>query len=108
MYFMRADKMLELIQRAEMEDVQLDADKLIEHYLPEYQVSTYEYTGYLADIDSIPAYFNANMEMLEKNKFSALVPRQPKRHHKSEERGTDLLFERGTCEKCPVRYGLRH
>ncbi|SYZ79183.1 glucose-1-phosphate adenylyltransferase subunit GlgD [Trichococcus shcherbakoviae] len=72
MYFMRVDKMLELIQRAELEDVQLDADKLIEHYLPEYQISTYEYTGYLADIDSIPAYFNANMEMLEKNKFSSL------------------------------------
>lgn len=72
MYFMRADKMLELIQRAELEGLNLDADKLIEHYLPEYQVNTYEYTGYLANIDSIPAYFNANMEMLEKNKFSAL------------------------------------
>lgn len=72
MYFMRADKMLELIQRAEAEDVQLDSDKLIEHYLPDYQVNTYEYTGYMANIDSIPAYFNANMEMLEKNKFSSL------------------------------------
>jgi len=72
MYFMRAEKMLELIQRAEMENVQLDSDQLIEHYLPEYQVNTYEYTGYMANIDSIPAYFNANMEMLEKNKFSAL------------------------------------
>lgn len=72
MYFMRADKMLELIQRASDEELNLDSDKLIEHYLPEYQVSTYEYTGYLANIDSIPAYFDANMEMLEKNKFSAL------------------------------------
>lgn len=72
MYFMRADKMLELIQRAEAEDVQLDSDKLIEHYLSDYQVNTYEYTGYMANIDSIPAYFNANMEMLEKNKFSSL------------------------------------
>ena len=72
MYFMRADKMLELIHRAEIEELNLDSDKLIEHYLPEYQVNTYEYTGYLANIDSIPAYFNANMEMLEKNKFSAL------------------------------------
>lgn len=72
MYFMRADKMLELIQRAEAEDVQLDSDKLIEHYMPEYQINTYEYTGYMANIDSIPAYFNANMEMLEKNKFSSL------------------------------------
>lgn len=72
MYFMRVDKMLELIQRAELESVQLDADKLIEHYLPEYQINTYEYTGYMANVDSIPAYFNANMEMLEKNKFSAL------------------------------------
>lgn len=72
MYFLRADKMLELIQRAELEGVQLDSDKLIEHYLPEYQINTYEYTGYMANIDSIPAYFNANMEMLEKNKFSAL------------------------------------
>ena len=72
MYFMRADKMLELIQRAEAEDVQLDSGKLIEHYMPEYQINTYEYTGYMANIDSIPAYFNANMEMLEKNKFSSL------------------------------------
>ena len=72
MYFMRADKMLELIQRAELEGLTLDSDKLIEHYLPEYQVSTYEYTGYMANIDSIDAYFKANMEMLEKNKFSAL------------------------------------
>lgn len=64
MYFMRADKMLELIQRTEAEDVQLDSDKLIEHYMPEYQINTYEYTGYMANIDSIPAYFNANMEML--------------------------------------------
>ena len=72
MYFMRADKMLELIQRAELEGLTLDSDKLIEHYLPEYQVNTYEYTGYMANIDSIDAYFKANMEMLEKNKFSAL------------------------------------
>ncbi|PTQ85232.1 glucose-1-phosphate adenylyltransferase [Trichococcus patagoniensis] len=72
MYFMRADKMLELIQRAELENVQLDSDKLIEKYLPEYQVNTYEYTGYMANIDSIDAYFAASMEMLEKNKFSAL------------------------------------
>lgn len=72
MYFMRVDKMLELVQRAEIEGLNLDSDKLIEHYLPEYQVNTYEYTGYMANIDSIPAYFNANMEMLEKNKFSAL------------------------------------
>ena len=69
---LKIDKMLELIQRAEAEDVQLDSGKLIEHYMPEYQINTYEYTGYMANIDSIPAYFNANMEMLEKNKFSSL------------------------------------
>lgn len=72
MYFMRADKMMELIQRATEEGFYADSNQLIEYYLSDNQVSAYEYTGYLADISTIEDYYNANMEMLEKNKFTAL------------------------------------
>lgn len=78
MYFMRADKMLELIQRAEAGGCNRFG-QLIEHYMPEYQINTYEYTGYMANIDSIPAY-SMNMNA-GKEQILIFVPRKPKRHH---------------------------
>ena len=42
----------------------------------EIKVSGYEYTGYLKAIEDIATYFEANMDMLEEDKFNALFYRE--------------------------------
>jgi glucose-1-phosphate adenylyltransferase len=37
------------------------------------QASAYEYTGYLSNIHDIPSYFEANMDMLDPQKFMTLL-----------------------------------
>lgn len=43
---------------------------------PEIKISGYEYTGYLKAIEDIASYFQANMDMLDEEKFNALFYRE--------------------------------
>ena len=43
---------------------------------PESKVAGYEYTGYLKAIEDIASYFEANMDMLDEDKFNALFYRE--------------------------------
>lgn len=43
---------------------------------PEIKISGYEYTGYLKAIEDIASYFEANMDMLDEDKFNALFYRE--------------------------------
>lgn len=72
MYVISVAKLNELIDRAVEEDVYMEVDELIQHYLLEGTVNAYEYTGYTANIDSIGRYYQANMDMLERSKFTAV------------------------------------
>lgn len=72
MYVLSVEKVLEILQRAQEEACYMELDALIQRYLLDYTVNVYEYTGYAASIDSIKQYYRANMEMLDRSKFSAL------------------------------------
>lgn len=71
-YFLSVNKMLEIIGRSEEQGLRLDADRLIAHYLKDYDVNPREYTGHLALVDSIDSYYEANMELLDKGTFNKL------------------------------------
>ncbi|MDO4432582.1 MAG: glucose-1-phosphate adenylyltransferase subunit GlgD [Aerococcaceae bacterium] len=73
MYLISVAKLNEIIDRAVEEGVYMEVDELIQHYLLDYAVNTYEYTGYTANIDSIDRYYRANMDMLDRAKFTALL-----------------------------------
>ncbi|UJF16528.1 glucose-1-phosphate adenylyltransferase subunit GlgD [Jeotgalibaca sp. MA1X17-3] len=71
-YFLSVRKMLEIIARSEEEGLRLDADRLVSHYLKDYDVNPREYPSYLALVDSIESYYEANMELLDKEVFNEL------------------------------------
>lgn len=72
MYLVKSEIMLEIIDRAETENIYMELDDLISHYINEYTLYPYEYTGYAANIDSIEKYYHANMDMLERPKYNSL------------------------------------
>lgn len=72
MYVLTVDKMMDLINRAREEEVYEELDDLIQHYIHDLSINSYEYTGYAASMDSIETYYAANMEMLDRAKFTAL------------------------------------
>lgn len=72
MYVISVETLNALIQRAIAEEVYLEMDELIQHYLLDFKVNPYKYTGYSANIDSISRYYKANMDMLDRQKFVAL------------------------------------
>lgn len=72
----RTDKFLEYLDMAEKRKPPLDAGFLSEYALEAGdKVSGYEYTGYLKDVDTVKAYFEANMDMLEDANYNALFYR---------------------------------
>lgn len=72
MYLLSVDKMNEIIDRAIEDGLYTSLDQVIQHYLLSNSVNAYEYTGYTANIDSIDSYYQANMDMLKRQNFSAL------------------------------------
>ena len=75
-YVLSVHKMLEIIALSQEEGLRLDADRLVAHYLKNYQVSTHQYKGHLSLIDSIDTYYEANMELLDKDKFDNLFRKE--------------------------------
>lgn len=47
--------------------------QLLKNHLTDAGCSAYEYTGYLSNISSVDAYYQANMDMLDSQKFHALL-----------------------------------
>lgn len=72
MYIVSVDFLLELIERAVKEEQYLEIDDLIQYYMLDYSVNPYEYTGYTANIHNIQAYYQANMDMLNRQSFISL------------------------------------
>ena len=73
MYLISVDTMLEIIQRAMDESIYLELDDLIDRYIMDYTTRGYEYTGYLATIDSVKSYYDANMALLDRANFNSLL-----------------------------------
>ncbi|UUX33934.1 glucose-1-phosphate adenylyltransferase subunit GlgD [Fundicoccus culcitae] len=72
MYLISVEKMNEIIDRAIADGQYMELDELIQHYVLDYKTNTYEYTGYAANISSIEQYYRANMDMLDRSKFTAV------------------------------------
>lgn len=72
MTILSADLLLTMIERAEQENMNVDVDQLVEKYLFDYNVAGYDYKGYVANIDSVKAYFDASMQMLKGDYFNRL------------------------------------
>ena len=72
MYLLSVEKMNEIIDQAIEDGLYTSSDQVIQHYLLNQTLNTYEYTGYIANIDSIESYYQANMDMLKRQNFSAL------------------------------------
>lgn len=68
-YMMNVSKLLELIDRAEKEGIHMDIDRLIAYYSQFYQMDAYEHAGPIANLDSIRAYYDANMALLDKDYY---------------------------------------
>ncbi|HHV12967.1 MAG TPA: glucose-1-phosphate adenylyltransferase subunit GlgD [Clostridiales bacterium] len=71
-YILKIDTLNEIMDRANADGVYADVGEVLTAYLPMYHVNAFEYTGYLAGIDSVDAYYDRNMEMLEEAHFNSL------------------------------------
>ncbi|MGX7091390.1 glucose-1-phosphate adenylyltransferase subunit GlgD [Hutsoniella sourekii] len=71
-YIVSADILFEMMERALEDQVYKSINDLILHYINDYTINTYEYTGYTAFIDSIDNYFAANLNMLDRVQFNSL------------------------------------
>lgn len=72
MFMISSEKLLEIIERGIEDKIYLELDDLIEHYINDYTMYPYEYTGFVANVDSIEKYFKANMDMLDRAKYNSL------------------------------------
>lgn len=72
MYLLSVKTLNDIIDRAVDEEVYMEVDELVQHYLLDYTVNPYKYTGYMANIDSIQRYYKANMDMLDRQNFTSL------------------------------------
>lgn len=64
--------MLEIIEKAESQDINQNLDDILIQFLPDYKTVGVEHHGYIANIDSINAYYQASMDMLEAEAYTEL------------------------------------
>ena len=74
MYLLSTNLLLDLVDRAVSSELYLEADALVQHYADSYDTSEYVHRGYVANINSAQAYFEANMDMLSYKHFTSLLP----------------------------------
>lgn len=68
------DVFLSYLERLQNESLLISVKNILNIAIEERnrKISAYEYTGYLKAIEDIPSYFEANMDMLDEDKFNAL------------------------------------
>lgn len=69
MYLLPVKTLLDIIERADKEGIRMDIDRLVGYYLQFFNVNAYEYTGPMENLDSIEAYYRANMNLLDKEHY---------------------------------------
>ena len=74
-FVVSVNRMLEILDRAGREGIQMDIDRLVAYYSQFYQAQGFEYTGPLWNLDSIKAYFQANMDLLDTKTYRDLFLR---------------------------------
>lgn len=72
MTIMPSNILLEIIDKANAENLNDNLDQIIEKYLLDYTVQGYEYKGFVSNIDSVKAYYDTSLSMLEGEAFTSL------------------------------------
>ncbi len=65
--------LVDYLEKAQKEGKNASLSNILKAELADLNSTGYEYTGYLSNISSIKAYYDANMDMLDPVKFSALL-----------------------------------
>ncbi len=71
-FVMSKDFVLEIINSAASRNLYSFEVDVLQHRLKEFKVIGYEFTGYYAQIDGIRAYYQANMELMNRDNRKAL------------------------------------
>ncbi len=72
-YILETERLVTIIQQAEKQKKAEILPQLLKNILGDLQVNLYEYTGYLSNMNSISAFYQANMDMLNTTKQNALL-----------------------------------
>lgn len=71
-YMINKNTLFDIFDHAEKNHLYVDIGSLIRGYSLQYRTCMYEYAGYLEIINSLKAYYSANMSMLETANLNAL------------------------------------
>lgn len=72
MYLLSKDVFFSVVQSAIENHSFLETDDLVKYSLSQYETHVYQHPGYVSSIDNIRAYYDANMDMLVRDKFVSL------------------------------------
>ncbi len=72
-FIIKTNRLIELLEEVKVNGLTDYINKIFRDQMTSSRVSTYEYTGYLSNIFSVKHYFDANMDMLDVNKFNSLL-----------------------------------
>lgn len=71
-FIIKTDKLIEILKQKQTDGVLGNVEGFLRERINE-TTYAYEYTGYLNNIYDIPSYYNANMDMLDPQKFNSLL-----------------------------------
>lgn len=71
-FFLKKDKLKEILRRANDDRVYENLTLVIKKYLQDYKVSAFEYTGFMEPIHSVQNYFEVSMKLLDLGNYNAL------------------------------------
>lgn len=72
-FIMKTDKLIEALEHGQNEGISSNLGSFLRTQITECTTSTYEYTGYLSNIFDVSSYYQANMDMLDPQKFNSLL-----------------------------------
>ncbi|BAQ23840.1 glucose-1-phosphate adenylyltransferase subunit GlgD [Streptococcus troglodytae] len=72
-YIVNTPWLIEKLERENQKEEPINLRFLLRDLTVEEKALAFEYTGYLANISSVQSYYNANMDMLESQKFYSLL-----------------------------------
>lgn len=72
-FIMKTDKLIEALEQGQKDGVSSNLGNFLRTQITEVNTSTYEYTGYLSNIFDVSSYYQANMDMLDPQKFNSLL-----------------------------------
>ncbi|PCS01309.1 glucose-1-phosphate adenylyltransferase [Lactococcus fujiensis JCM 16395] len=72
-FIVDTDWLIEFAQKMQAAGEIASLAHLLRTHLDEYDVNTYEYTGYMSNVMDIKSYYDANMAMLDSSNFTSLL-----------------------------------